>query len=124
MQGYGEEVNMDIISALEKEAELEAGKFETGEIEQYVKHVIAETRKLSNPFIERPLGEQKEPISACAYNVQLDPNDDSPRSALIAKELKNYGGTPDSDIPLGMIMFYQSITVCAQTSFPNLLRVM
>lgn len=109
MQGYGEEVNMDIISALEKEAELEAGKFETGEIEQYVKHVIAETRKLSNPFIERPLGEQKEPISACAYNVQLDPNDDSPRSALIAKELKNYGGTPDSDIPLGMIMFYQSI---------------
>ena len=109
MQTYGDEVNMDIITALEKEVELEQGECDPAKVEQYVKHVIDETRKLSNPFIERPLGEQKEPISACAYNNKLDPADDSPRSALIAKELKNYGGTPDEDIPLGMIMFYQSI---------------
>lgn len=109
MQTYGDEVNMDIITALEKEAELEQGECDPAKVEQYVKHTINETRKLSNPFIERPLGEQKEPVSACAYNNKLDPCDDSPRSALIAKELKNYGGTPDEDIPLGMIMFYQSI---------------
>ncbi len=109
MQTYGDEVNMDIITALEKEVELEQGECDPAKVEQYVKHVIDETRKLSNPFIERPLGEQKEPISACAYNNKLDPADDSPRSGLIAKELKNYGGTPDEDIPLGMIMFYQSI---------------
>lgn len=78
-------------------------------IEQYVKKVIAETRNLSNPFIERPLGEQKAPIAACTYSKELDPKDDSPRSMLIAKELGNYGGTPDEDIPLNMIMFYQSI---------------
>lgn len=76
---------------------------------QYVKKVIAETRNLSNPFIERPLGEQKAPIAACTYSKELDPKDDSPRSMLIAKELGNYGGTPDEDIPLNMIMFYQSI---------------
>ena len=109
MQSYGDDVNMDIITALEKEAELEQNICESSSVEQYVKHVINETRKLSNPFIERPLGEQKAPISACTYNTNLDPNDDSPRSDLISKELKNYGGTPDEDIPLGMIMFYQSI---------------
>ena len=109
MQTYGDEVNMDIITALEKEAELEQGECDAAKVELYVKHVIDETRKLSNPFIERPLGEQKAPISACTYNIKLDPCDDSPRSALIAKELKNFGGTPDEDIPLGMIMFYQSI---------------
>ncbi len=109
MQTYGDEVNMDIITALEKEVELEQGECDPAKVELYVKHVIDETRKLSNPFIERPLGEQKAPISACAYNYKLDPCDDSPRSNLIAKELKNFGGTADEDIPLGMIMFYQSI---------------
>lgn len=109
MQIYGDDVNMDIITALEKEAELEHGECDPAKVEQYVKHAIDETRNLSNPFIERPLGEQKSPVSACTYNNKLDPCDDSPRSALIAKELKNYGGTPDEDIPLGMIMFYQSI---------------
>lgn len=109
MQTYGDDVNMDIISALEKEAEIEKGECDPAAVEQYVKHAIDETRKLSNPFIERPLGEQKAPISACTYNIKLDPGDDSPRSNLIAKELKNFGGTPDEDIPLGMIMFYQSI---------------
>lgn len=109
MQSYGDMVDMDIITALEKEAELENGTCDTAEVEQFVKHVIAETRKLSNPFIERPLGEQKAPISACTYNPKLDPRDDSPRSNLISKELKNYGGTPDDDITRNMIMFYQSI---------------
>ncbi|MBE6779045.1 MAG: hypothetical protein E7541_06640 [Ruminococcaceae bacterium] len=109
MQTYGDEVNMDIITALEREAEYEHGICESKNIEQYVKRAIAETRKLSNPFIERPLGEQKAPISACTYNPKLDPKDDSPRSDLISKELRNFGGSPDEDIPLGMIMFYQSI---------------
>ena len=109
MQTYGDDVNMDIITALEKEVEFEQNEADPGKVELYVKHAIDETRKLSNPFIERPLGEQKEPISACAYNPQLDPRDDSPRSDLIAKELKNYGGTTDDDISRSMIMFYQSI---------------
>lgn len=109
MEVYGSNINMDILTALEKEAKFEHGEYEQNKVEQYVKRVIAETRNLSNPFIERPLGEQKEPIAACTYSKDLDPKDDSPRSALIAKELGNYGGTPDEDIPLNMIMFYQSI---------------
>ncbi len=109
MEVYGEMVNMDIISALEKEAVIEKKEFDNGKIQQYVKKIIAETRNLSHPFIERPLGEQREPISACTYNIALDPKDGSPKSDIIASELGNYGGVPDEDIPLNMIMFYQSM---------------
>lgn len=109
MEIYGTTVNMDVLSALEREAKYEANEYDYGRIEQYVRRVIAETRSLSNPFIERPLGEQREPIAACTYSKQLDPKDDSPRSMLIAQELGNYGGNPDEDIPLNMIMFYQAI---------------
>ena len=109
MEIYGSTVDMDILSALERETKYEENEYDFGRIEQYVRRVIAETRTLSNPFIERPLGEQKEPIAACTYSKKLDPKDGSPRSALIAKELGNYGGNPDEDIPLNMIMFYQAI---------------
>lgn len=109
MEIYGGIVNMDVLSALEREARYEKNEYDLGRIEQYVRKVIEETRKLSNPFIERPLGEQKEPIAACTYSKDLDPKDGSPRSELIAKELGNYGGNPDEDIPLNMIMFYQAI---------------
>lgn len=109
MEIYGSTVDMDILSALEREAKYEENEYDFGRIEQYVRRIIAETRSLSNPFIERPLGEQKEPIAACTYSKKLDPKDGSPRSALIAKELGNYGGNPDEDIPLNMIMFYQAI---------------
>lgn len=109
MEIYGSTVDMDVLSALEREAKYEENEYDFGRIEQYVRRVIAETRSLSNPFIERPLGEQKEPIAACTYSKKLDPKDGSPRSALIAKELGNYGGNPDEDIPLNMIMFYQAI---------------
>lgn len=109
MEIYGSTVDMDVLSALEREAKYEENEYDFGRIEQYVRRVIAETRNLSNPFIERPLGEQKEPIAACTYSKKLDPKDGSPRSALIAKELGNYGGNPDEDIPLNMIMFYQAL---------------
>lgn len=109
MEVYGSIVNMDVLSALEREAKYEKNEYDIGRVDQYVRKVIEETRKLSNPFIERPLGEQREPIAACTYSKELDPKDGSPRSELIAKELGNYGGSPDEDIPLNMIMFYQAI---------------
>lgn len=59
---------MDVLTALEKEAKYEKNEYDATRIEQYVKKVIAETRNLSNPFIERPLGEQKAPIAACTYS--------------------------------------------------------
>lgn len=109
MASYGAQIDMDIIDAMDREIEIECGEFEPVKKDRLAKQIIESTRKLSTPFIERPMGEQIEPISACAYNPSIYPGDDSPRAALIAKELNNYGGTPDSDIGKNMIMFYQSI---------------
>lgn len=114
MDNYGEDLDIDIISAIEKEADYE-GKYEDEDdayslIQQYVIKTIRDTRNLSLPFIESPLGEAREPINACTFNTSLKPDrgDDSPRAQLIRAELMNYGGAPDEDISKYMIMFYQS----------------
>lgn len=108
VETYGDIVNMDIVSAIEKEAEYEQGLHDAEKIQQYVKHVFDETKILASPFIEKPLGEEKDPINSCAYNNKLNPKDDSPRSMLLDKELKNFGGEEDADIPLNQILFYKS----------------
>lgn len=109
MSLYSNVVDIDIISALEAEVKYEQGEYDDSVVEQYVKKTIQSTRALSCPFIEKPLGEEKEPIYACAFNSCLDPHDGSYRSVLIGKELKNAGGVEDDDISKNMILFYQSI---------------
>lgn len=109
MSLYSDVVDIDIISALEAEVKYEQGEYDDSVVEQYVKKTIQSTRALSCPFIEKPLGEEKEPIYACAFNSCLDPHDGSYRSNLIGKELKNAGGVEDDDISKNMILFYQSI---------------
>ena len=114
MDKYGLSLDVDIITAIENEAEYECkyGENENAQllIEQYVRKVINDTRKLSCPFIESPMGEAREPINACTFHIGMKPErgDDSPRADLIRKELMNYGGEPDEDIPKNLIMFYQS----------------
>lgn len=114
MRQYGSTIDIDIIEALENEAVYEMGydQEENADslIRQYVVKTINDIRKLSCPFIESPLGEPRDPIHACTFNISLEPQkgDDSPKAKLIQKELMNYGGAPDEDIPKYMIMFYQS----------------
>ena len=114
MKDYGSELDVDVITALEYEADYEGVYEEEDEayalIEQYVRKTINDVRQLSCPFIESPMGEDREPIDACTFNSSLKPEkgDDSPRAQLIRKELMNYGGEPDDDIDKNMIMFYQS----------------
>lgn len=109
-----ESLDVDIIDALRKEAEL-SGKFEDKDdaenlIQMYVKKVIEDTRQLSCPFIEMPLGETRDPINACTFNSDMKPEegDESPKSQLIKAELMNNGGQPDKEISKYMIMFYRS----------------
>lgn len=105
---YNASVNMDIISAIEKEAEFEKQIYDPSEAELYIRHVFDESKVLASPFIEKPLGEERDPINACAYNNNLNPKDDSPRSKLIDEQLKNFGGEEDEDIPKNTILFYKS----------------
>lgn len=108
LEVYGPEVNMDIITAIEKEAELEAGKFDEDDVRKYVVDVINSAKVLAAPFIEKPMGEEKDPINSCAFNKKLKPDDESPRAKLIEQELFNFGGEADDDIPLDQILFYKS----------------
>lgn len=114
MRDYGNDLDVDIITAIENEADYE-GLYEEKDdaydlIDQYVRKTIEDTRKLSCPFIESPMGEAREPINSCTFNIALRPErgDESPRAQLVRKELMNYGGEPDEDIDKNMIMFYQS----------------
>ena len=108
------EIDIDIITAIENEAVYEYHLDQELDpdtlIDQYVRKTINDTRELSCPFIESPMGEQREPINSCTFNAEMKPKrgDDSPRADLIRKELMNYGGEPDEDIPKSRIMFYQS----------------
>lgn len=108
MKTYSGAIDLDILSALEAEAEYEEGIVDDAQAELYVRDAIRSTRALSCPFIEKPLGEERDPIFACTFNKFLDPRDDSPRSKLVEHELKNAGGEEDEDIGKNMILFYQS----------------
>jgi len=108
MELYASEIDLDIIEAIEKEARYVEGIFEDSKIRAYVVRTFNAAKVLAEPFIERPLGVETDPINSCAYNDGLDPKDDSPKSALIQAELKDFGGTSDSDVPKNMILFYKS----------------
>ncbi len=108
MEIYGQNIDMDIIQALEEEARYEKHCYNHADVMEYVRKVIRDTKALSCPFIEKPLGEEKQPIYACAFHTALDPHDSSMRSEIIGKELKNNGGVEDNDIGKNMILFYQS----------------
>lgn len=114
MVSRGIELDVDVITAIENEAKylklFEDAEDPTRLIEQYVRKVIGDTRQLACPFIESPLGELQEPIDACTFDKKMKPEegDESPRAQLIRKELLNFGGSPDKDIPKNMIMFYKS----------------
>ncbi len=108
MKTYGSYIDMDIVEAMYQEGRLK-GENEDSKLTQYVHDIIDNTRKLALPFIERPMGEQREPIAACTFNPTIDPKDESAKSDLIAKELKNFGAEPDTDISPREIMFFQSI---------------
>ena len=50
MRVYGSTVDMDVLSALEREARYEKEEYDTGRIEQYVRKVIAETRMFQSVY--------------------------------------------------------------------------
>ncbi len=108
MTSYGTDIDMDVITAIEKEAEFEKRLYDKEEIRHYVIDVFNEAKVLAAPFIEKPLGEEKDPINSCTFNDGLHPHDDSPRATLIEEHLMNFGGEPDSDITKNMILFYKS----------------
>jgi hypothetical protein len=114
MEAYSGDIKMDIIRALEVEAEYEADRQERSLVTQYVKKVINDTKKLADPFINRPVGEKPVPIEACAFNkkLYLVNNMDNPeRKTLVDAVLKSFGGVlcDDDEINTERVLFYSAI---------------
>ena len=123
MTRYGNNLDIDVISALEYESEclrdstIQSDSYDA--TKEYIRKAITDTRGLACPFIETPLGEPQDPIDACTFNINMKPDatDNSPIANLIRKELMNFGGEPDEDIPKYMIMFYKSFYGLRANSF-------
>jgi len=111
MGTYSGDIKMDIIRALEVEAEYEADKQERSLITEYVKKVINDTKKLADPFINRPVGEEPVPIQACAFNKKLYGVDNPERASFVNSELKSFGGVEcdDDEISTERVLFYSAI---------------
>jgi hypothetical protein len=70
---------------------------------------IDKAKRLAAPFLEQPLGEERHPIQACAYNPKIEGDSDPKRKSLISEHLGNYGGEQDDEISPQEILFYNAI---------------
>ena len=68
MEGYGTQIKVDVIEALEREYHTLKRNFEQANVVHYVTGEIDKAKRLAAPFLEQPLGEERHPIEACAYN--------------------------------------------------------
>ncbi len=114
MSQYRSIVDMDIITAMEKEASYMYPKefFDTEGQQLYASRTIDEMGMLAKPFIESPIGKEPRIIPSCAYSPDLsDPTkaDFPGRKQFVAKYLKDRGGEADKSIDRSMILFYQAV---------------
>lgn len=110
---YSRVINMDVLSALEKEAVFKNPGCELTEKEKelHVSAVLESTEKLAKPFIENPRDKQPRIITACTYSPSLTnpPIPIKGRKEFVLKKLKDNGGVESSDIEPNMIMYYQAV---------------
>ena len=103
------QIEIDIIEALERECRAAKQDLKEDDARHYVSAEIEKVKHLAAPFIEHPMGEERHPISACAYNQKLVGEFDPKRKTLIDEHLGNFGGQTDPDMSLQEIFFYQAI---------------
>lgn len=109
MDSYSGVIKMDIIDALEREYRVISGEFDERKAAHYVRDEIKKAQRLAAPFIQQPLGEERHPIEACAYNPSLEGDADPKRKSLVSELLGNYGGERDKEISPQEILFYNAI---------------
>ena len=85
MEGYGTQIKVDVIEALEREYHTLKRNFEEANVVHYVTGEIDKAKRLAAPFLEQPLGEERHPIEACAFNPALEGDSDPRRKSLIAE---------------------------------------
>ena len=114
MDQYGTIVDMDIITAMEKEAAfLKPDEcLDTKAQQLYASKVIRSMEMLAKPFIESPIGKEPRIIPSCAYSPDLTNPEiaDFPgRKPFVSRYLKDAGGEAHESIDRNMILFYQAV---------------
>ncbi|GAA3207810.1 tubulin-like doman-containing protein [Microbacterium terregens] len=109
MQRYESQISIDVIEALEREYRITTKNYEADNVAHYLRGEIDKAKRLAAPFLEQPLGEERHPIEACAYNPKLEGDSDPKRRSLISELLGDYGGEKDEEISPQEILFYSAI---------------
>lgn len=112
-------LDVNVLEAIENECRyLEEDGEKPEVLRQYVIDTITETRNLSVPYIETPLGVGKETIYACTYGMNLKfEDDDYSDLANVARDyLVEFGGKADDSLGAkdkpgenNRIVFYQAV---------------
>ena len=88
LNSYEAKINMDILTALESEADYESDDAQTQEQKSmHAAKVLEQAERLAAPFIEEPMGEIRHPFTICAYNSKVMGAPDSARRSLVRNYL-------------------------------------
>ena len=111
LRNYQTRIDMDIITALQAEAEYESDEPLTAEqINAYVVDKLKQAERLAAPFIEEPMGEIRHPFNICAYNPAVEGEPDSARRQFVKRYLNDeMSGQPDENVSIYELMVYKAI---------------
>ena len=112
-------INMDIIDALEKEAEIEHGYVDMADKRNYAISVIEEAQRLATPFIEKSYSTDCRFINGCTYSVALTEKDHEHRRIILEKYLKGAVPGGEGQVDKYQIVFYQSIYCIKAMELPK-----
>lgn len=111
MEKYGNLVDMDIIDALQREAQIVCKGKDKDDIERWMAKIVEESRSLATPFIEKPRCKAFDVIDACTYNRGMTQEAEK-LGGFKRKFIKTYlgdkGGESDEEIGKNEIVFYQA----------------
>lgn len=114
-------INMDIISALQKEAEIMKGYVDADDKRTYVIQAIEEAQRLATPFIERSYSIDCRPIEGCTYSAELVKQHYKDSQIIFDKYLKGgvLGDIGDSQVDRYQIIFYKSVYCIKALELPK-----
>ena len=111
LDNHAAKINMDVLTALEAEADYERDEAMTAEQKRlYVAQVLQQAERLAAPFIEEPMGEIRHPFTICAYNSKVTGAPDSSRRSFVSRYLNDMmGGQVDDNVSEYELMIYKAI---------------
>ena len=103
-------LDMDIVSAIYKEAQFEANCISQKEKNEYLKKIIGDVKNLAAPFIDAPRGVQRREIRASAINPDVMDNlREEDRNFFENECLNPYNPEKSSDVSKYKILFFDAL---------------